>query len=149
SDVDGHPSAAFVLKQAPGSNAAEVIEVIKGELEQTKKESFPPGMDFEVIPLDSRDMIYAVIKTPRGATPEYTTGKCEELSAIARDTEEIASTSTLAGYQIRTEGRGSDVGTCLIHLKDRSGRKLTTRQIIETLEEKCRAINAHVEFFEP
>src|SRR5262249_48242732 len=42
-----------------------------------------------------------------------------------------------------------DVGTCLIHLKDRSGRKLTTRQIIETLEEKCRAINAHVEFFEP
>src|SRR5262245_30966198 len=148
SDVDGHPSAAFVLKQAPGSKAAEVIEAIKGELEQTKKESFPPGMNFEVIPLDSRDMIYAVIKTPRGATLEYTSDKCQELSAVARDTDEITSVSSLAGYQIRTEGRGPDVGTCLIHLKDRSGRKLTTRQIIETLEEKCRAINAHLEFFE-
>ena len=46
SDIDGHPSAAIVLKQAPGSNAAEVIEAIKKKLEQIKKESFPPGMNF-------------------------------------------------------------------------------------------------------
>src|SRR5262249_26266784 len=32
---------------APNSNAAEVIEAIKAELEQIKKESFPPGMDYE------------------------------------------------------------------------------------------------------
>ena len=47
SDINGHPAASIVLKQAPGSNAAEVIESIKAELEQIKKESFPPGMDYE------------------------------------------------------------------------------------------------------
>ena len=47
SDINGHPAASIVLKQAPGSNAAEVIESIKTELEQIKKESFPPGMDYE------------------------------------------------------------------------------------------------------
>src|SRR5438270_9282949 len=47
SDINGHPAASVVLKQAPGSNAAEVIEEIKSELELIKKESFPPGMDYE------------------------------------------------------------------------------------------------------
>ena len=47
SDINGHPAASIVLKQAPGSNAAEVIEKIKSELEAIKKESFPPGMDYE------------------------------------------------------------------------------------------------------
>src|SRR5205085_9343300 len=45
--INGHPAASVVLKQAPGSNAAEVIEEIKKELELIKKESFPPGMDYE------------------------------------------------------------------------------------------------------
>ena len=48
SDIDGHPSAAIVLKQTPGSNAADVIEEVKEKLEEIKKESFPPGMDYEV-----------------------------------------------------------------------------------------------------
>ena len=47
SDINGHPAASIVLKQAPGSNAAEVIDEIKTELELIKKESFPPGMDYE------------------------------------------------------------------------------------------------------
>ena len=48
SDIDGHPSAAIVLKQIPGSNAAVVIEEVKEKLEEIKEESFPPGMDFAV-----------------------------------------------------------------------------------------------------
>ena len=48
SDIDGHPSAAIVLKQIPGTNAAAVIEEVKEKLEEIKEESFPPGMDFEV-----------------------------------------------------------------------------------------------------
>ena len=48
SDIDGHPSAAIVLKQIPGTNAATVIEEVKEKLEEIKEESFPPGMDFEV-----------------------------------------------------------------------------------------------------
>src|SRR5205085_6681812 len=46
SDIDGHPAASIVLKQSPGSNAAGVIEEVKKELAQIKKESFPPGMDY-------------------------------------------------------------------------------------------------------
>src|SRR6476620_9065799 len=48
SDVDGHPAASIVLKQSPGSNAAAVIEEVKKELEQIKKDTFPPGMDYEL-----------------------------------------------------------------------------------------------------
>src|ERR1700722_18000233 len=48
SDINGHPACSIILKQSPGSNAAAVIEEIKRELEQLKKESFPPGMDYEL-----------------------------------------------------------------------------------------------------
>src|SRR3954463_10851064 len=48
SDIDGHPAASIILKQAPGSNAAAVIEEVKAHLERIKKESFPPGMDYEI-----------------------------------------------------------------------------------------------------
>ncbi len=152
SDIDGHPAAAIVLKQAPGSNAAEVIEAVKEELKHIKKESCPPGMEFEVIPLENQGMIYAVIETPRGSTLEYTSAKCRELGAIAKGIDEITSVSSLAGYQIRTEGRDSNAGTCLIHLKDRSGScKLTSlaQIVIEKLEEKCRTMDVYLEFFEP
>ncbi len=48
SDMDGYPSAAIVLKQTPGSNAATVIEQVKEKLEEIKETKFPPGMEFEV-----------------------------------------------------------------------------------------------------
>src|ERR1700758_3974845 len=48
SDIDGHPSAAIVLKQLPGTNAATIIEEVKEKLKEIKAESFPPGMDFQV-----------------------------------------------------------------------------------------------------
>ncbi len=48
SDLDGDPSAAIVLKQNPGSNAATVIEKVKEKLKEIKEDSFPPGMDYEV-----------------------------------------------------------------------------------------------------
>ena len=43
SDIDGHPSAAIVLKQLPGTNAAVVIEEVKEKLKEIKEASFPPG----------------------------------------------------------------------------------------------------------
>jgi multidrug efflux pump subunit AcrB len=158
-DVDGHPAATIVLGRAPASSDAEVIEAVKEKLKRIKAnanaikadndESWPAGMESDVIPFDSRRMIYAVIETPRGSTRESTTAKCQELGAIAKRIDEISSVTSLAGYQIRTERGDSNAGTCLIHLKDRSDRKLTSRQIIETLEEKCRTLNVHIEFFEP
>ena len=47
SNLDGHPSAAIVLKQNYGSNANDVIAEVKAKLEVMKK-SFPPGMDYKI-----------------------------------------------------------------------------------------------------
>jgi multidrug efflux pump subunit AcrB len=148
--VDGYASATIVFQQLPGWNAAMVSEAVKKDLEKIKAAAFPPGMNFEVIPVEDQDRIDAVIEAPPGATLEYTSAKCHELAAIAKGIDEITSVSSLAGYQIRTEGRGRNEGSCLIHLKDRPDRKLTSRQIIEKLEEECRTIsNVKLELFEP
>ncbi|MBE7444058.1 MAG: efflux RND transporter permease subunit [Planctomycetia bacterium] len=70
-------------------------------------------------------------------------------SHIYKETEGVASVVSLAGYEIMTEGRGSNAGTCLINLKDWSERKQSVREIIEELEEKTKDIGALIEFFEP
>src|SRR5262249_20601530 len=149
SDINGHVATAIVLKPLPGWSASIAIKAIENDLEELKVAAFLPGMSFEVIPLDGRDMIYAVIESPRGSMLAYTSARCQELGAIARGIDGITSVSSLAGYQIRTEGHGLGVGTCLIRLKDRSYRKRTSRQIIEALEEKTRKLNVQIEFFEP
>ncbi len=102
------------------------------------------------IPLEDQGMIYGIIQTPPGSTLEYTNEKSHELQKIARKTEGVTSVSSLAGYEVLTEGRGSNAGTCLINLKNWSDRKMTSKEIIAELEEKGRAIsNVKLEFFEP
>ena len=102
------------------------------------------------IPLEDQGMIYGIIQTPPGSTLEYTNSKARELQKIAQETEGVTSVSSLAGYEVLTEGRGSNAGTCLINLKSWSDRKKTSRQIIEELEEKGSKIsNVKLEFFEP
>jgi len=102
------------------------------------------------IPLEDQGMIYGVIQTPPGSTLEYTNSKSHELQAIAKKLDGVRSVSSLAGYEVLTEGRGSNAGTCLINLKNWSDRKLTSKQIIEVLQEKSREIaNVKIEFFEP
>jgi HAE1 family hydrophobic/amphiphilic exporter-1 len=102
------------------------------------------------IPGEDQGIIYAVLQTPPGSTLEYTNAKSQELEAIVRDIEEVTSVTSLAGYEVLTEGRGSNSGTCIINLKNWSDRKRTARQIILDLEEKCQQIsNIKLEFFEP
>ncbi len=48
SDIDGKPSAAIVLKQLPGTNAAAIIEQVKEKFKDFKTEIFPAGMDYAV-----------------------------------------------------------------------------------------------------
>ncbi|MHA8065187.1 efflux RND transporter permease subunit [Aquirufa sp. ROCK2-A2] len=48
SKENGQPSAAILLKQRPGSNAAEVITNIKNRLDELKTTSFPPGMKYTI-----------------------------------------------------------------------------------------------------
>ncbi|MCA9086104.1 MAG: efflux RND transporter permease subunit [Planctomycetaceae bacterium] len=102
------------------------------------------------IPLEDQGVIYGIIQTPPGSTLEYTNAKSHELQAICEDLDEITSVTSLAGYEILTQGRGSNAGTCLINLKPWAERERTSKQIIEELEERGREIsNVKLEFFEP
>ncbi|AMV22916.1 Efflux pump membrane transporter BepE [Gemmata sp. SH-PL17] len=102
------------------------------------------------IPGEDQGIIYAVIQTPPGMTLEYTNAKSHELEEIAKEVEEVTSVTSLAGYEVLTEGRGSNAGTCIINLKNWTDRKRTAREIIEELEHKCRRMsNVNLEFFEP
>ena len=101
------------------------------------------------VPNEDQGMIYAIIQTPPGTTLERTNDISRELQAVAKEVEGVASVSSLAGYEVLTEGRGSNAGTCLINLKNWSERRQTVTQIIEELEKKAKDIGAVVEFFEP
>ncbi len=101
------------------------------------------------VPNEDQGMIYAIIQTPPGTTLERTNDVSRELQDIAKKVDGVDSVSSLAGYEILTEGRGSNAGTCLINLKGWSHRTRSVGQIIEELEIKAKDIGAVVEFFEP
>jgi hydrophobic/amphiphilic exporter-1 (mainly G- bacteria), HAE1 family len=101
------------------------------------------------IPGEDQGQIYAIIQTPPGSTLEATNKVALELQKRAEEIDGIASVSALAGYEILTEGRGSNAGTCLINLKDWSKRKQSVQEIIEELEEKTKDFGAVIEYFEP
>jgi len=102
------------------------------------------------IPNEDQGMFYAIIQTPPGSSLERTNEISERLQKISEEVEGVQSVSSLAGYEILTEGTGSNSGTCLVNLKDWSERKHSVQEIIEELEEKCKDITgANIEFFLP
>jgi hydrophobic/amphiphilic exporter-1 (mainly G- bacteria), HAE1 family len=101
------------------------------------------------IPNEDQGTIYAIIQTPPGSTLEKTNQVSQRLQKICEEVEGVESVSSLAGYEIMTEGRGSNAGTCLINLKNWSERHQTVKEIMEELEEKSKGLGAIVEFFEP
>lgn len=101
------------------------------------------------IPNEDQSTIYAIIQTPPGSTLEKTNEVSKRLQKICEEVKGIESVSSLAGYEIMTEGRGSNAGTCLINLKSWSDRDKNVKEIMEELEEKTRNLGAVVEFFEP
>lgn len=107
--------------------------------------SLPSGF----IPNEDQGQIYAIIQNPPGSTLERTNEVSRQLQKIAEEIEDIQSVTSLAGYEILTEGRGSNAGTCLINLKDWEERKHSVHEIIEELEAKTRNLGAVIEFFEP
>jgi HAE1 family hydrophobic/amphiphilic exporter-1 len=102
------------------------------------------------IPNEDQGMFYAIIQTPPGSSLERTNEVAERLQKIAEKVDGVQSVSALAGYEILTEGTGSNSGTCLINLKNWSDRKHSVQQIIDELEEKSKNIaGANIEFFQP
>ena len=108
------------------------------------------GLPSGFIPQEDQGMIYAVIETPPGATIERTNEVAQQLLKIAEKEEGVESVSSLAGFEILSEGTSANSGSCLINLKDWKHRKRTAKQIIEDLEKKCERITqANIDFFEP
>ncbi len=101
------------------------------------------------IPSEDQGTIYAIIQTPPGSTLETTNQVSQRLQKICEKVEGVESVSSLAGYEIMTEGRGSNAGTCLINLKPWSDRDKNVHEIMEELEEKSRDLGAKIEYFEP
>lgn len=95
-------------------------------------------------------MIYAIIQTPPGTTLEHTNEVAHRLQQKAKLVDGVQSVSALAGYEVLTEGRGSNAGTCLINLKPWDERHAKVKEIIHTLEHLCKDIpGATIEFFDP
>jgi HAE1 family hydrophobic/amphiphilic exporter-1 len=101
------------------------------------------------IPGEDQGMIYAIIQTPPGSTIETTNKVARALEEAAESIEGVQSVSSLAGYEVLTEGRGSNAGTCIINLKDWEDRKNSVHDVIRELEEKVKDFGAVIEFFEP
>lgn len=101
------------------------------------------------IPSEDQGTIYAIIQTPPGSTLETTNQVSQKLQKIAEKIDGVESVSSLAGYEIMTEGRGSNAGTCMINLKPWDEREHKVTEIMEELEEKSKGLGAKVEFFEP
>ncbi len=101
------------------------------------------------IPNEDQGMVYAIIQTPPGTTLERTNAIARQLQERLSRLDAVESVSSLAGYEVLTEGRGSNAGTCLINLKPWSQRKQSMHELFEELEAQARDIPAVVEFFEP
>ncbi len=102
------------------------------------------------IPSEDQGMLYAIIQTPPGSTLERTNDLSNKLVTLINEVEGIQSVSSIAGYEVLTEGRGSNAGTCLINLKPWSERHHTVNEILEELEQKAKEIpGATIEFFDP
>ena len=101
------------------------------------------------IPSEDQGTIYAIIQTPPGSTLETTNEVAQDLQKICAEIPEIASVSSLAGYEIMTEGRGSNAGTCLIDLKPWHDRDKNVHEVMEELEHRTKDLGAVIEYFEP
>lgn len=108
--------------------------------------SVPSGF----IPNEDQGMFYAVIQTPPGSSLERTNQVAQRLQKIAEGIEDVQSVSSLAGYEILTEGTGANTGTCLINLKGWEDRKHSLQEVMEELEKQSKDITgATIEYFQP
>ncbi|QQR58257.1 MAG: efflux RND transporter permease subunit [Candidatus Melainabacteria bacterium] len=101
------------------------------------------------VPNEDQGTIYAIVQTPPGSSLEYTNQVMGQLQKMTKEVDGVSSVASMAGYEIMTEGRGSNAGTCLINLKNWHDRKQNVHEIIEELEHNTAGLGGTVEFFEP
>ncbi len=102
------------------------------------------------IPNEDQATIYASVTTPSGATLERTEKVVDAIQETAMQIDGVASVSTLAGFNVLTDGTGASYGMNLISLKRWDARSRTDKEIIEELKERTKNIkDAQIEFFTP
>jgi HAE1 family hydrophobic/amphiphilic exporter-1 len=102
------------------------------------------------IPNEDQSTIYASVTTPSGSTLERTERIVDEIQKSAQSIEGVATVSSLAGFNVLSDGTGASFGMNLISLKKWDERAMTDKQIIDVLKEKTRYIkDANIEFFTP
>lgn len=102
------------------------------------------------IPNEDQGTIYVNVTTPSGATLERTEKVVDEVQKVANGLEQVASVSSLAGFNVLTDGIGANFGMNLISLKKWNERNKTDREIIDLLKEKTAHIkDARIDFFTP
>lgn len=102
------------------------------------------------IPNEDQGMVYAIIQGPPGSTLERTNEIATRLQQMASGIEGVQSVSSLAGYEILTEGTSDNTGSCLINLKNWNERSKSDQEILDELEEKAKSIEgANIKFFQP
>jgi Cation/multidrug efflux pump len=62
------------------------------------------------VPNEDQGTIYAIVQTPPGSSLEYTNKVMGQLQKITKAVEGVDSVTSMAGYEIMTEGRGSNAG---------------------------------------
>lgn len=102
------------------------------------------------IPNEDQATIYASVTTPSGATLERTERVVDAIQEAAQQIDAVASVSTLAGFNVLSDGTGASYGMNLISLKKWKERDKTDKEVIELLKEKTAGIrDAKIEFFTP
>lgn len=102
------------------------------------------------IPTEDQGTIYANVVTPAGATLERTENVMGEIDEIAAKIEGIESVSSLAGFNMMTDGTGASFGMSTINLKNWDERKASVNEVMEALEEQTKHItDASIQFFPP
>lgn len=102
------------------------------------------------IPNEDQGMFYAAVTTPSGSTLERTSLVVDEIQNAAEKMDMVSSVSTLAGFNILTDGTGATYGMCMINMKSWDDREESVAETIQLLREKTAHIkDATIEFFPP
>jgi HAE1 family hydrophobic/amphiphilic exporter-1 len=102
------------------------------------------------IPTEDQGTIYASVTTPSGATLERTESVVDDIDHVTRDIDAVESVSSMAGFNVMTDGSGATFGMVMVNLKPWEERKESVDDIIDSLVAKTKHLkDASIQYFPP
>jgi HAE1 family hydrophobic/amphiphilic exporter-1 len=102
------------------------------------------------IPSEDQGTIYANVATPSGATIERTQAVMDGIQEVAQGMNGVASVSTLAGFNMMTDGSGASFGMATIGLEAWENRTVSVDNLIDSLSKHTKHLkDASIQFFPP